>query len=262
MPKRNDGNEQDLRVRPGGHSLDHDNPMTGARPEGFDPCVDTHGSQEDFVIDTPDGENRLYDWTDLSEICPKGFSPRLINRFFMQVLKNHFSRPDCISSESVKPYTYSTDPDQSRLKIVMNTSFDTANGASTPSLVVKRGRQRMQRVGIGDRQFITEEDEQYTTYTRFVQGSHRILCMGAAAGFTEELAFEVFSLMNAVSSIITNSPIPFHDFQVNDLSESGILDDLGNSLAIAVEVVYAYEYSWTLYQPAPTLHQRIPPFNG
>lgn len=259
MPRRNDGNEQDLRVRPGGHSLDGDNPMTGARPEGADPCVDEHGTQEDFVVDTPDGETRLYDWTDLTDICPKGFSPRLVNRFFVQVLKNHFSRPDCIASDSVRPYTYSTNPEESKIKIVMNTSFDSAQGATSPSLIVKRGRQRMQRVGIGDRQFITEEDERYTTYTRFVQGSHRILCMGVTDGFTEELAFEVFSLMNAVSSTITSSPIPFHDFQTSDMSENGILDDLGNALAIAIEVVYAYEYSWTLYRPAPTLHQRLLP---
>lgn len=254
MPKRNDGNEEDLRIRPGAHSLDSDNPFTGAAPEGKDICEEGHGSQTDLPedgADTPDG-TLPYDWQDITDLCPSGFSPRLVDVFFQRILRNHFSDPDKIISELLKDLVYSDDPDESGIRIVMNTSFDTRQAGKTPSLVVKRGRQRVQRIAIDDLGERGDGLQGTPHYVRVVQGSHRILVVGSADGFTEELAFEVFTLLTCLSPNIRRD-LPFLDFQLTDMSELGILEDLGNRLAVAIESVYAYEYGWTLKEVTPVM---------
>lgn len=264
MPKRNDGNEQDLRIRPSNDakSLEGNNPFTGAHPENVDPCVEGYGEQVDLPettdscgntieIETPDG-SLTYDWLDASDVCPEGFSPATLDKLYMRLLKNHFSDPDKIMNPTLKDYTYNTDTQLSKIRIVMNTTFDLGDDGKLPALIVKRGRQRMQRVAIDDFGEGGQPSQGLPHFVRFLQGSHRVLCLGPVDGFTEALAFEVFTLFNCVSPVVRKD-LPLHDFQVTDLSEIGILDDLGNTLGVAVESVYAYEYGWTLKYITPTL---------
>jgi len=263
MPKRNDGNEEDLRVRPGGKSLDGDNPFTGDSPEGSDPCEDGHGDQTDLprTVDecgdpivteggTPDGGLK-FDWQDISDICPQGLSPLNVDRVFIRILKNHFSDPDKIIDPNLKDFVYNDNPDETNIRIVMNTTFDRAS-VQTPALVVKRGRQKMQRVVIDDLGETGDVLVGLPHYIRFIQGSHRVLCIGSTDGSTEALAFEVFTILNCLSPNVRRA-LPFHDFQVSGMSELGLLDDLANNLAVAIESVYSYEYGWTLQEVAPTL---------
>jgi len=263
MPKRNDGNEEDLRVRPGGKSLDGDNPFTGDSPEGSDPCEDGHGDQTDLprTVDecgdpivteggTPDGGLK-FDWQDISDICPQGLSPLNVDRVFIRILKNHFSDPDKIIDPNLKDFVYNDNPDETNIRIVMDTTFDRAS-VQTPALVVKRGRQKMQRVVIDDLGETGDVLVGLPHYLRFIPGSHRVLCIGSTDGSTEALAFEVFTILNCLSPNVRRA-LPFHDFQVSGMSELGLLDDLANNLAVAIESVYSYEYGWTLQEVAPTL---------
>ena len=249
MPKRNDGNEQDLRVRPflDAPSLEKDNPFTGAIPPGKDPCNEGHGEQEDLVpeIQLPDQDPLLYDWKDLSELCPRGFSNRAMNRLILAVLKNHFSNPRCISNPVLRQFLYSENPSDSGIRIVMNTTFDPASAGQMPSLIVKRGEQKMQRVSIGDYNRVVDVQRGRSRYSRFQTGLHSILTVGATDGFTEELAYEVYDLFNGVSPLLRRD-LPLHDFQVEGMSGLGILENTGSTLGVAVQVSYAYEYSWDI----------------
>jgi hypothetical protein len=260
MPKRNDGNEQDLRVRPelDAKSLDGDNPYDGNSCETAGEQVDLNPNTGEpctsppCEIDTPDGTLE-FDWQDTAAVCPSGYSPLEVDKLYMNILKNHFSDPDKIMDPYLKDYTYSTISRDNNIRIVMNTDFDSTQPDTFPALVIKRGRQRMQRVVMGDRGEAGTPLQGMPHYVRFMQGSHRVLCLGQTDGHTERLAFEVFTLLNCLSPNI-RSDLPMHDFQVSDLSEIGLIDDLGNTLGVAVESIYTYEYGWTLKEVAPTLH--------
>jgi hypothetical protein len=255
MPKRNDGNEQDLRVRPfnDAPSLAGDNPFTGDIPDGKDPCTDGYGSQTDIpvTISTPDGPYN-YNWADLSYVCPNGFSTRSLNRFFVALLKNHFSNADNIFRDNLKQYIYSSDPSINKIRIVMNTAWDPNSVGLLPAIVVKRGQQQPIRITIGDRGSMDSVLQGDGRYVRCVQGVHKLLCIGDVDGLTEELGQEVMDLLTCLSPAFRQD-LPFHDFQVDGLSELGLMDDLGSSLATVVQCTYAYEYAWTMERVAPNL---------
>jgi hypothetical protein len=78
------------------------------------------------------------------------------------------------------------------------------------------------------------------------------MCLGTADGFVEELAYEVYDLFNAVSPVL-RTELPLHDFQVSGMSEVGILEELGSTLGVAIDLTYAFEYSWTVEYRTPTL---------
>lgn len=255
MPKRNDGNEQDLRVRPDldAPSLDQDNPFTGARPDGADEC-DEHGNQIDIPPDPPvtTPEEPLPDYLDTSVVCPRGFDNLAMDNLIITALKNHFSQPDCIFYDNVKPFIWLPDANESKIRIVMNTNFDAAQSGQMPALVVKRGRQKMQRAVMGDLGERLGDDGNAQSYVRFQQGSHRILCLATADGFSEALAYEVYDFFNKESPVL-RSYLPIHDFQVDGMSELGILEDLGQTFAVAIDILYVFEYGWTVEFNAPTL---------
>lgn len=269
MPKRGDGNEDDLRVRPrrSAHPLTKDNPFTGEHPLDTPPCA-PFGTQTDLppgIPPTPPGPPGppgpptpeptfpAYDWTDLSGICPYGLDIRSTNRIILQILKGHFSDPNKIVIPSLKQYVYTTDPVTSKIRIVLNTAFNLAQNGLLPAIVVKRGLQKQQRLVIGD---LSDKDlamtEGITGYSRAWQGAHRIMVLGTADGQVEDLALEVNQLFTCLSPIL-RSDVPFLDFQVTDMSELGIIEDLGQTLGVAIEVIYTYEYGWRVVRNAPEL---------
>lgn len=253
MPKRNDGNETDLRARAAkdAPSLDGDNPFTGAHPPDKLPC-DNHGTQTDLITGTtPDGEI-VYNWADLTEICENGLSSLAMDRLFMGILKNHFSNPDNIFRDILKSYIYDPDASKTKIRIVMNTEFDTESVGQLPTIVVKRGNQKSNRAMMGDRADMRRSTEGVIDYVRFTQGSHRILVMAELDGQAEALGNEVWDLFTFLSPVLY-SEYPLHDFQVVTFSEIGNLDDIGSSLAIAITCNYAYEYAWTISRIAPKL---------
>ncbi len=251
MPKRNDGNEQDLRVRP---ALDA--PTLSDNPYDGDACA-THGSQTDLNVsaETPDG-TLTYNWKDITDTCPAGFSPGEVSKLFIRILKNHFSRPENFIDQRLSQYVYSDNAALSKIRITLNTTFDTKQHETLPTLVVKRGEQKMQRVAMDDFGESGQPMLGLPHFIRFVQGSHRVLCLGATDGFTELLALEVFTLLNCLSPYIRKD-LPMHDFQVAGMSEMGVLEELGSTLGVAVESSYTYEYGWTSHEVAPTLHAAL-----
>lgn len=261
MPKRDDGNDQDLRVRPAADapSLDGDNPFTGA---GATDCDHLHGNQIDHGIEVDDDGQPIittpsfngpigYPWLDTSGLCPRGFDLSILNRLFMRLLKYHFSNPDCIFYPAVRQFVYSDDPSISRIAIEMNTSIDLRSD-QLPRLVVMRGPQKPQRLVIGDRGERQDVSVGEERYTRLIQGSHRIICSGNGDGFLEDLAQEVFDFLNAASPLLRRD-WPLHDFQVAAMSQAGIFQELGDVLGVAIDVTYVYEYSWTIVRDRPAI---------
>lgn len=255
-----DGNEQDLRVRPAltAHSLESDNPFSDTNQ-----ICETHGTQIDYEIIVPgDGDGNssggttyTYDWSDTSLVCPEGFDLRTLDRFFLSVLKYHFSLSSRIVIPELRQYVY-TDDHNSKIRIVMNTVWDPTNEGSKPAIIVKRGVQQSQRQVIGDKGESDSIIDNITSYAKFIHGSHRIMCIGGSDGQTEDLAKEVFFLFTCLSPIFRDI-LPFHDIQTAEIGELGVIEDTGHALAVPITVSYAYEYGWKIRTIAPTLYRAI-----
>jgi len=249
MTKRDDGNEQDLRIRNDldAKPLDDDNPFTGTIPEGKDPCVDGHGDQTDIPPPEPEpGDEILYNWADISEVCPDGFSIDTLDLFMIRLMKNHFSSADKIFDPELKSLVFSEDSGETGIRIVFNTNWDAENVGFLPAIIVKRLRQRSpQHSVIGDRGETSDLAAGTERFVRHYQGGHRFLVMGETDAQTEAIAKELHFFLTCFSPIF-RSELPFHDFQVTDLGELGLLDGTGNTFAVPVQVVYAYEFAWTI----------------
>ncbi len=263
MAKRNDGNEQDLRVRP---ALDA-HPLTDNNPYDGETCEDK-GEQVDLPIPPvppqppvppeppgPPGPdvNPSYDWSSLAGLCPGGFEGRSMDQLLSKILKAHFSDPDNIVNPTLKSYVYSPIPNQTKIRIVMNTNFDTTQAGLFPAIVIKRGQQKLSRIVMGDRAVTGGWPEGILKYARMQQGSHKILAMATADGVTEDLANEIYNLLNCLTPVLMSIGLPLQDFQVTDLSELGIIEDLGQTFGVTTVVSYAYEYGWTVRYNGPTL---------
>ena len=258
MAKRDNGNEQDLRVRPGAHSLDPDNPFTGQIPPGKDPCVDGYGNQTDVppVPPVPPVNPPSYDWSDIPGACPSGMTPLLLDKLFIRALKQHFGNPDNIQNPDLKQYVYPDGPD-SKIRIVLNTVWDATQAGQIPAIIVKRGPQQSSRVAIGDRGERVDGSDGEMSFTRTIQGSHRILAVGGTDGTAEALGFEIFGFLTCISPIV-RTYVPVLNFEVTGMGEMGLLDEQGRAFAIPIQSVYAYEHGWTVEFVAANLTQVRP----
>lgn len=260
MPKRGDGNEQDIRVRPelDAHSLDADNPMTGNHPPGADICEDGFGNQIDVPPPpVPPGSSGealeiKYDWSDIRGVCPAGFDNRAMDELFIKLLRNHFALASNITNPILKQYIYSDDPTISKIRIVMNTTFSGSNAGSFPAIIVKRLKQQSVRISMGDQGERGLTLQGQYSYVRTIVGSHRLICAGVSDGVTEALATEVFEMMTCLSPVL-RSILPLLDFEAVGMDEIGIIDELGNNLVVPVDVTYKYEWGWTVLDIAPEL---------
>lgn len=269
MPKRNDGNEQDLRVRPRRRAkkLDEDNPFTGQHPPDQNPCTDGYGEQTQLpesgpcdpppASADPDENIRLhlekYNWRDVSRVCPRGFDNLSLDWFMMSVLKNHFSNPDCIQQVGLRSYIYDDHPELTKIAINMWSDINTLTADFAPAIIVRRGQQRPQRVVMGDNAQVMDRAAGERRFSKLVQGTHKIVVMDNADGLTEQLAIEVWDLFSSVGAVAYTDDIPFHDFQVGQIGELTNLEGVGQLYGVAIDLVYVYVYSWTIEYRAPTL---------
>jgi len=270
MAKRDDGNDPDLRVRPDddAHSLEGSNPYNPNDPN----CAEQKGTQTELprtedcsgnpiVIDTPDGSQLInYDWNDISRVCPEGFTIRSLDELIMLILRAHFANPDNIFDPELKQYVYTQDPSTSKIQIVMNTAWTGAQVDLLPAIVVKRGQQQSERRVMGDRGEVHSGRQGIEDYVRWVKGTHKLFITSKADGETENLALEVFNLFTCLAPILFTD-LPLHDFAAAGMSELGIVEELGQSFGVVIDVVYTYEYGWTIRRIAPTLGAVQPTLN-
>lgn len=250
MPKRNDGNEQDLRVRPelDAPSLSGDNPYDG----GEDSCG-RKGTQVDLEVSTPSGSTTLsYDWADILSVCSKGFDVQSLNVFFMRVLKSHFSNPDNFMNQELSDLVYSDDEQESNLRIAMNTEFDRSSGGKQPAIIVKRGPQKPSRIVVDDLGESGDFQNGEPVHTQEVTGMHSMIVTSTADGLTELLSQEVFDLFNCLSPVFRRI-LPVYDFSVGGLDSTAVLESNGQLYGVKVVCQYKYDYSWGLRWTGPVL---------
>jgi hypothetical protein len=257
MPKRYDGNEQDIRVRPDldAHSLEGDNPFTGAHPPGKDVCDTGYGDQIDIEVTPPGGGSQIntYDFSYIVGACEHGMNNKSMNTLIIRILKSHFSRASNIFDPFLKTTIYDSNPSLSKIRIVMNTNWSPdADASKLPAIVLKRAAQRVSRIVIGDTGELYKKLQGIYDYTRVNTGTHQLLCIAQGDGYMESLAEEVFYVLTCLSPYI-RTWFPIYNFEPQGMGEIGFFDTVGRTLAIPIELSYAYEYSWTLQHVTPDL---------
>lgn len=256
MPLTNDGNEQDVRLRPDTAPIPGaDENLTGPIPPGA-PCA-TSGVQTDlppsgYTVQTPSGDfNQTYDWSNLAALCPRGLDMRTIETVIFQIVVAHFSDPARIINPALKGLVYTTNPLTSKLRVVLNTSYDLATATKLPAVIVKRGEQKFSRISLndrGERQFPTPDG--IYPFVRNAEGTHSLIAASAVAGEVENLANELLDAFTCLSPVL-RSQLPFADFEVVGVSELQISDELGNRNVVAVQLSYKYELGWTMRYATP-----------
>lgn len=242
MPRRDNGNDRPVNLRPGGQQVDI--PQDAAIRKG-----------KQVEIASPSGTSttpiydQAYDFLDSSVVCCRGWDPILLDNFFLRALKSHFSQPDTFFHNELKDYPYKPGK-EGKLNILLSTRWDPNNVETRTALVVKRGTLQSQRIVTDD---VAEVDEVtgQTSYVRHLKGSHRILCSGEVDGQSDLIAYETFLFLTTYAPLIRQQ-LPFHAFDVVGLTEQEVMDDLGHEFRAAVQIEYLYEYGWSINQdPVP-----------
>lgn len=256
MPLTNDGNERDVRLRPDVAPIPGaDADLKGPIPPGT-PC-DTNGVQTDlppsgYTIQTPSSDfDQTYDWASLAKICPRGFDMRTIETLIFQIVVTHFSDPSRIINPELKDLVYSPNPITTKLRVVLNTTYDLATSTKLPAVIVKRGEQKFGRIGLndrGERSFTTQSG--VVPFVRRVDGLHQLIAASSVPGETENLANELVDAFTCVSPVL-RSQLPLADFEVAGVSELQVSDELGNRSIVVVQLAYKYELGWTLRYATP-----------
>jgi hypothetical protein len=256
MPLTNDGNERDVRLRPDTAPIPGaDENLTGPVPVG-DPCS-TVGVQTDlpptgYELETPSSNYRqTYDWANLAALCPRGLDMRTVETVIFQLIASHFSSASRIINPYLKDLIYDPNPVASRLRVVLNTTYDLATSSKLPAVIIKRGEQKFSRIGLndrGERAFPTTSG--VFPFVRNSEGSHSILAVSSVPGETENLANELLDLFTCVSPVM-RSELPFADFEAVGVSELQVSDELGNRSVVAVQLLYKYELGWTMRYATP-----------
>jgi hypothetical protein len=220
----------------------------------------TFGTQTDIapppvIITTPSGSFLTkFDWTDTSTLCPLGLDIRSINSVLFKVLATHFSSADSIFASSLKDNVFNDSPN-SPLRIMMNSEFNIATGDRIPAIIIKRGPQKAIRLGINDLGDYSDGmlTSETLKFTRVIEGQHQIICISPTNGESEILGLEVYDTFNTISPLLRSKQL-FMDFEVTDISELSVLEELGNRFGVMVTLAYKYELGWTITTQTPDLH--------
>jgi hypothetical protein len=255
MPLTNDGNERDVRLRPDSAPIPGaDENLNGPIPPGA-PC-DTVGTQTDlpasgYTVQTPSATfEQQYDWSALADVCPRGFDMRTVETVLFKIVVSHFSNPDRIINPDLKSLIYTPNPTTTKLRVALNTAFDLPTSTKLPAVILKRGQQEFERIGINDSSEQRVLEPEIIPFVRRVKGTHLLMSVSSVPGETENLANELVDAFTCLSPVL-RSELPFADFEVAGVTELQISDELGNRSVVAVQLVYKYELGWTLRKSTP-----------
>ena len=171
-------------------------------------------------------------------ICQLGsLQPQILNGLFMNLLADHFSDPRYIWQEQLKRYQWRPGPD-SDIKIMTNAQWQDVERTNEPlTIVLKRGPQRYQPIGIGGKGAVEVDGE---SLHHMVVGAHTFVATGGTGAEAELLGEELAALWTHESWRMTHEFF-FHHFQPGELGSLGVVDDLGGALGVTFVVNYAYE---------------------
>lgn len=241
------GNEScDRPIIGGGNQTDLNAPVVpGTTPPDVGPGSPNTGS---------DGFLQLHNLQTIQELCCDGMSPNLMTGTVMLLLANHFANPNLIMTPALKKYVYVPPTTgnglTTKISIMTNTAFNPLTSPILPALVVKRLAIQSERRSIGDKLDAGMNGE--SRYVRFVTGGVRVMVLAANAGENEALALEVYDTLTFLAPIMVER-MQFMDFQVMSVGELGVLEELGNKLAIPIDIQMTFEYAWGIKPLAPRL---------
>jgi hypothetical protein len=176
---------------------------------------------------------------------------RTIETLLFQLVVSHFSYANRIINPELKGLIYTSNPMTSKIRIVLNTTYDLPTSAKLPAIILKRGEQKFSRIGLndrGERTFPTPTG--IFPFVRNSEGTHSIMAVSSVPGETENLANELLDLFTCVSPVL-RSELPFADFEAVGVSELQLSDELGNRSVVAVQLLYKYELGWTMRYATP-----------
>jgi hypothetical protein len=200
----------------------------------------------------------------ISSLAVTGLQPQIITGIFLQVLREHFISADRIENEYLKGCVWvakdddPVTPDPERTKILIDPIYrwNRTLTQKRPGIIVKRGAQQPQRVGIGmNRTFgLGAEDlpEAGSKYSLFYQGSHSMLCVATDGGVAEILSTEVARHLTQFAPVIRKE-FRFKEFELVQLGEIGVLEEEKENYVVPVVIKYSYENNWRLTKQEPRL---------
>ncbi len=221
-------------------------------------CDKNDGTQKDLNVEAqpdtvPAGFAQYHNLQDIQPLCSTGLSPAIITGVIMRLLANHFAEPGLIMDPDLRQYVWNPKAEQSKIRIVSNTRFDPKAEGRLPALIVKRGPMKSDRKMIDDRvgaRTIAEQQAGIINYSRFMTGTSRVFVVSERDGEAEALAMEVFDTLSFISNEIV-ARLPFHEFQVMNLGELGVLEAMGNKIGVPIDLQFTFEYAWAIKPLAP-----------
>lgn len=190
--------------------------------------------------------------TELSELCKRQMAPHIVTGIIMQMLVRHFSEPSNFFNRELRSsIKWSPNARENKLRIQAFHSWAPEDAEQVPAILLKRKPFSSQRIAMGDR----DAYDKFTgaeVYTRMVEGSHELICIGGNNFETEILGFEVGEFFTVFSRSVYRI-IPMYDMQVESIGEIMPLKDLNNKLGIVVSIKYNYPWVWSLQRQGPLL---------
>lgn len=206
--------------------------------------------QVDFAAAPVAPPPERYDLITLAQQCPQGLNPRLFGGILLKILQTHFSKADYIFSDAMRSCIWSDTKLDTKIRITADTALRQLDIAQTPAVVMRRGRHVSGRQCINDAVNLIDPSQGTSDFVRTLSGETTLTCIGPNPGSAEELGLEVFNLFTWMSPVIRKA-FNLLDFQVTELDEVSITDELGQPASVAVRLAHVYEYGWTVTTYAP-----------
>lgn len=163
------------------------NPPTTA-PGPNDPGSTIDDSLPDFDHMWPRQEGQSF-----QQFCAQLPSFRLMKGITLNVLYNHFYNAKNIIDPVLRQYVWTPDKTQTKLIISVEEDWDPTIVGVKPAIYLTRSDVQLQRVAIGDRVMDTGNTE--NEYFTLITGSHILKCYGNQGNVSDDLAFEVGTLL-------------------------------------------------------------------
>lgn len=193
-----------------------------------------------------------------SQYLAAGPSPFWLSAFFVRWLQIQF----CDATNLLDPYlrqapsgasfVWKPEIKQTGLVITQVGAWVKAAQEARPTLLVKPNDWDFQGMGVGDKHHGGMGSDVHERFSRFVMGSHTIMCLSREPEECSHLAWEVALHLMHFQPVLMKE-LQLLRFGLAKIAAPGKLKEATDTFACPVTVVYGSEMSWTLRMEAPLL---------
>jgi len=187
-----------------------------------------------------------------SSISKTGLKPHILTGVFLQICRALFSDPEAISEDALKRYIWHPDPKLSRILIEAMYRWKTEDVQARPSVIVKRGAWRIEKLGLGDN-FLGgtpetgfDEAEHMTSGV----GTHVISCLGTTGLEAELVGTEVYQAFLGFSKVIREQ-FCLGQFNVSEVGPVGRFEESSTHFVVPITLTYKFFIRWDLLRQTP-----------